>query len=294
MHPESLDNTIQLIKSLLPEFKELLSDIRQGHGFYNFPTQAIEILSKDGLPPWAVFYENHDRMKSLGMRALIGNENFDEFKQGIEGLSDSELASVREDIKSDLLNADLFDQRITEIAVPTEVSHSDTQSETMTDEQKTGLINTYLLMYTTITQITYYLALMSFGKSICALVDAAKQGDDRAFCHAVQIDKTILTDIPYFRKRLLRAQLGSEPMFLHSLALAIKGPILRKKLSFPLLMFVFAVIDDEGFLDLPLDELMEVCEQLGVYGREFGIEDTESLRKRRKYYRDQTGRQIQI
>lgn len=92
MHPESLNNTIQLIKSLLPEFNELLSDIRQGHGFFNFPTQAIEILSKDGLPLWAVFYENHDRMKPLVMRALIGNENFDEFKQGIEGLSDSEIA----------------------------------------------------------------------------------------------------------------------------------------------------------------------------------------------------------
>ena len=55
-----------------------------------------------------------------------------------------------------------------------------------------------------------------------------------------------------------------------------------------------AVLDDEGFLDMPLDGLMDVCQEIGVYGREFGIEDTESLRKRRKYYREQSGRQIRI
>ena len=59
-------------------------------------------------------------------------------------------------------------------------------------------------------------------------------------------------------------------------------------------MFVFALLDDEGFLEMPLNDLMAVCEDIGVYGREFGVEDTESLRKRRKYYREQTGRQIKI
>ncbi|MCP5345364.1 MAG: hypothetical protein R3F41_04900 [Gammaproteobacteria bacterium] len=138
------------------------------------------------------------------------------------------------------------------------------------------------------------MSLVTFGRHICDLVADAENGDDEAFCKAVQIDKTILFGIPYFHKRLIRAQLGSEPEFLHKLALALESPSLGRRISYPQLMFVFAILDDEGLLDMPLDELLTFCEELGVYGREYGVEDTESLRKRRKYYRDRTGRRILI
>ncbi|MGV3590887.1 MAG: hypothetical protein ACO1PZ_04305 [Gammaproteobacteria bacterium] len=136
-----------------------------------------------------------------------------------------------------------------------------------------------------------YLALMSFGRTMCDLVTSAKNGNDDDFCHAVQIDRTVLFGIPYFRQRLIRAQVGYEAEFLHKLGEAVKGSILRKKLSYPELMLVFAMLDDEGLLDMPLNELMDVCEELGVYGREHGTEDIDSLRKRRQYYRKMTGTQ---
>src|SRR5690606_3116099 len=122
--------------------------------------------------------------------------------------------------------------------------------------------------------------LMSFGRTMTTLVRLAAQGNDAAFCQAVQIDKTVLSGIPYFRQRLIRAQIGREPVFLAKLGRAIAGPINRKKFDYPELMLVFAMLDDEGLLDMPTNRLMDICEDLGVYGPEFGVEDADSLRKR--------------
>ncbi|MBL4571866.1 MAG: hypothetical protein JKY86_02185 [Gammaproteobacteria bacterium] len=290
MDKDSLTSTIQLIQNLLPDFEEFLSDIKLGHGFFNLSQPTIDMLSREGLSPWATFYEDPAKIKSLALHALVEPEEISE----ILNLSPDEQELYKEELKLEAINSELFDSSADDMEPATQ-EELEEQWNSMTDAEKIDSEKSYyLLVYSFITQMSYYLAIMSFGKSICDLVQEAKGGCDKAFCKAVQVDKTILTGIPYFRNRLLKAQLGSEPAFLHDLALAIEGPSLRSKLSYPKLMFVFAILDDEGFLDMPLDGLMDVCQEIGVYGREFGIEDTESLRKRRKYYREQTGRQIQI
>lgn len=294
MNKESLATTTLLIKSLLPSFKEFLSDVDAGHGFFNFPSPLIELFLKDGLPPWATYYEDPRKIKSLGTHTLIGHENISELRELFNSLSSQEQIEVKNNLNQTVLELDLLGDSPEDIDnLLEEETHKPKASKTE-DEESVGLQQLYLGMYSFITTMSYALALMSFGKSMCDLVKDAKKGDEDAFCNAVQVDKTVLTGIPFFQKRLIKAQLGSEPEFLHKLSLAIRGPSLGKKLSFPLLMFVFALLDDEGFLEMPLNDLMAVCEDIGVYGREFGIEDTESLRKRRKYYREQTGRQIKI
>lgn len=295
MNDSSLKNTILLIKILLPEFRDILDDIVKGHGYFNLPPRITSILTADNLPSWASFYDDPLKVKSLAAHAMLGPDKVKNVSSYLETCSEQEKQGIRESYKKTAVD-DQFD-----------VFFSDDLKDITDDDFRKAMLNTstmdegtrtkilkriYLLCYAFITQIHYYLAVMTFGKSICDLVKEAIAGDDDSFCKAVQIDRTVLFGIPYFQKRLIRAQLGSEPDFLNKLANAVKGRSLGQKLNYKELMFVFAILDDEGFLDMPLEQLMEVCQELGVYGREYGIEDVESLRKRRKYYRDQTGRQI--
>ena len=70
------------------------------------------------------------------------------------------------------------------------------------------------------------------------------------------------------------------------LSYRLKAPILQSKIRYKTLLLTFAILEDDGFLSgLPHDELLDICEDVGVYGKEFGIEDVGHIRKRLKDYR---------
>jgi len=125
---------------------------------------------------------------------------------------------------------------------------------------------------------------MTLGESIFDLALQAQNGNDKALFKVVQIDKTALHDMPCIRERITKAQLSSEGEFMRLLSNAIKAPSLRQKVRYPLLMLLFAILDEADLLNMPLDDLMDVCEEAEVYGESFGVFDKDSLRKRRSYY----------
>lgn len=127
------------------------------------------------------------------------------------------------------------------------------------------------------------LALMIHGKCMRQLVMEARNGDDRAFALAVQIDRTVLS-LKYFQNRINRAQLSRDYEFLDSVAYRIRNPAVRGKIRRRTLWLFFAVLDSEGLLNMPAEELLEMCEEAGVYGKEFGVGDANSLGKRRREY----------
>jgi hypothetical protein len=133
--------------------------------------------------------------------------------------------------------------------------------------------------------ITFFdiLSLMVHGKSLRQLVTAAKQGDDEAYYLAVQVDRTVLF-LPCFQDRLLQAQMSGDSQFLESLAYRIKNPIIRGKIRRRTLWLLFALLESESQLDMPLRELLELCIQVGAYGKEFGVGDENSLAKRKREY----------
>lgn len=135
-----------------------------------------------------------------------------------------------------------------------------------------------------------FLSLMSFGESIFVLVARASNGDDSALFKCVQVDKTTLVTLPRFRERLATAYLTSDKAFLSRLSAAIKAPAIGDRIKYPYLLLLFAMLDDSHLLDMSLDDLMDVCEEVGVYGAEHGVEDRDSLRKRRAYYWKLSGR----
>src|SRR3989338_11178198 len=61
----SLESTVRLIKSQLPEFDEITKIIRKAGGHLCFAEKIIQLLVLDGLPPWSSFYTDPIKLKSL-------------------------------------------------------------------------------------------------------------------------------------------------------------------------------------------------------------------------------------
>ncbi len=121
------------------------------------------------------------------------------------------------------------------------------------------------------------LALMIHRRSMCQLISDAKDGDDEAFCLAVQIDRTVL-QLPYFQQRLLKSQFTYDVDFLDKLSSRIRTPILQSKIQYRTLTLIFVLLDDMNILfDLPHRKLRDVCEEIGVTGKENGIDDVSTI-----------------
>lgn len=287
---QSLSNTIKLIKSQLPEFDKIVRDLRKSGGYLSLPDEIIDLLSTDGLPPWSSYYDDPSKLKSLAAKVLFGPKKIKKFERRISKLNKSERAKVRESLKAQILDSDQIAPEFDKITIPSEADFDLWLDEAINAKNTANLPSLYLMLYTMLTQIFFYLAVMTFGRSMTSLVQAAQKGDEGAFFAAVRIDKTVLFGVPYFRQRLLKAQIDGDSGFFGKLANAIRGTSLGSKLSYRRLMFVFVLLDDEGFLDLPLNQLLEICIEVGI----IGIDDPELLGKRRKYYKANAGRQIQF
>ena len=270
----SQELTIHTLQVLVPELDELLADFEANKGWLNLDSNIINLINKWGLA-WHTYYEDERLIRAVNTMMFF---DVDEIKEIHEKKKfDYAIYKLLEIHKE----ADEFD--FEEINDPQQLINDLESTDEKTKQQSLKLI--VILILGTLSSLFNYLALMLHGYSMCQLVAKAKDGDDDAFCKAVQIDRTVL-DLPFFKQRMLKAQLGNEPEFLKFLAYRIKTPILSGKIRYRTLWLTFAILDDEGLLDkLTHDQIFDICEQVGVYGKKYGIEEVGHLSKRLREYR---------
>lgn len=268
---ERLDNTIHLLKSLIPELDALIADMQKNGGWFTLDNLDLSPAIKNlKLENWAEFYLDEKAIRALPVLFLL---NEDELKNALKNPD-----QAKEDLKiasSILLEEDFF-----ELPDNAEEHFSLLSPEEQLFELKQASIG----ILTMILGLFNALSGMVHGTSLCKLVAQAKNGDDDALCKSVQIDRTILF-LPFAKERIIKAQLNNNGFFLEKLALKIKSPILGKKIKYRTLWLTLALLDDEGFLSLPHEEILNICEKIGVYGAEHGIEDVGHLRKRLTDYK---------
>ena len=130
------------------------------------------------------------------------------------------------------------------------------------------------------------ISVMVHGEKLTALVAQAKAGSDEAFCKAVQIDKRILTTIPYFKRRFERGTLEGDRNFTDALAYRLQCPPYKGKIRHKALWMTFAYLDLVGLLNsMPHQEILDLCDDAGVGGYANRIEDVKNLSKRLAEYR---------
>lgn len=154
------------------------------------------------------------------------------------------------------------------------------------DEDGKPITRQAVFLSAAIILIFNYFSCMVHRKSLFQLVELAKKGNDRALAKAVQIDKTCLTDIPYFRERMEELARQGDIEQLQKIARAKKKPIFQSGTELHSLYLVFSMLDAMGILEAfakDRERFADCCQSLGIYGPENDAVDVESFEK--TYYR---------
>jgi hypothetical protein len=108
-------------------------------------------------------------------------------------------------------------------------------------------------------------SLMTYQKSLSALVREAGEGDDRALFNAVRIDRSIMA-CPTIADRIARAEFAGDEQFFINLRNALKGPDAKHWQGQQDVRYAFAVLREVGF-DKLTDEQLETLfvDQLQIY-----------------------------
>lgn len=271
------ERAVRVLKAILPGYEEFLHEMAADGGWLNYPEKLRRAYLNLRLQ-WWTFYEDEPKLRSLSARMF---------------LSDEELQFLHIDGKVNEFVDNLisFSAEIDALEAPT---HEEWQAwakdyekefqEASEEKRKIMARQSAICLIVLVAGFLNHLALMLHGRTLCRLVADAKKGDDDAFCKAVQVDRTIL-NLPYFRERLIHAQLGKEPDFLNKLAYRLKTPILSGKIRHPKLWLTFAYLEDEGLFTLRHEQILDICRAVGAYN----ADDVGHLRKRLSEYRRQQG-----
>jgi len=276
---------IPFIKAAIPEFDWILSDMEENGGWLNLNENLIQTFIQLKLEWWKAY----DDEKLFNVYRALMVLDLDDLKaiktkEQAEELNKDIISELSEFIQSEeylelSTIKPLSDDEKEKLKKETEKMLSD-MSEQERIEYWRDISFYWLGFFCTFFDL---LSLMIHGKSLRQLVNEAKQGDDKSFILAAQTDRMVLY-LPYFQERLKRAQLGNDGVFLRELSYRIKNPLVRGKIKRRTLWLLFALLESEGQLDMPLSELLVLCEETGVYGDQFGIGDENSLGKRRREY----------
>jgi hypothetical protein len=283
MDNDDLKVTLMFIKECFPDLDWMISQINNHEGSLGFPKRFIDLFTYDGLSSWAYLYENPALMRGLVGLELLGRQRIHELAHEIKNLTGQGLLVKRREVTAEILK--LVQSGKFDISEEAKEEEQDDYINFLyrSPEHRTQFVQSFQAF---LPHVFQYLSLMTHGHTMTDLVRMAKAGDDKAFWMAVQIDRTVLFDIPYFSQRLIQVQLGDERDFLKKLSNAMKGKILGHSFPHRKLWLVFAILEDQGSLNMPLDQLLDVCIDLGVHG---GITDTNTFGKRRIAYISRKG-----
>lgn len=258
---------IDYLKASIAIYDKFLEMLEDNNGWLPLKSDVIEILSKLD-PPWRTFYEDKNRLEEDANYEYFSHKEVDaELLNNFLEESTEEFIQYKAELNS----------------LKGELEQANNQKDLSSDEHQNSQPQDLLSL--SIAGFFNILALMIHRRSMCQLISDAKDGDDEAFCLAVQIDRTVL-QLPYFQQRLLKSQFSDDAKFLDKLASRIHTPILQSKIRYRTLILIFALLENIDVLDiLPHEILLNICEKIGVTGGENGIDDVDKLRKRLYEYK---------
>lgn len=270
---------IEILQISIPELDEALTYLEKNGGWINLNENFISLVQKWDLN-WHTYYEDEKRLRTLSALMYFDVDELKNIKKedGYESLLNELLD----------LNDEVEDFSLDDLGSPEELIELFNNNS---EDEKNKTLQQFVIFFLGLLSTGFnFLALMLHGHTMCDLVSMAKGGDDNAFCKAVHVDRTVL-GLPYFKQRMIKAQLGNDQHFLNILAYQLKNPLHKGKIKYRTLWLTFLVLEDEGLLEsLSHEEIFNICEEIGVYGKDHGIEDIGHISKRLREYRRYQGK----
>jgi len=279
--------------TLAPECGEIFKAIRsKRNGWIKMP-EWLELARKySGLgDTYVTLYEAEPRINYCLIKAIFLEDTSEQIKQ-----FDNELAAISEVEKltilknfNDNLPIENIGNEIEAILSQLREAPEITQEEfdALPEEERISIIHR-MQFFLAFFYATFFngIALMVHGQKLTTLVPLALQGDKKAFCKAVQIDRNLLTGHPYFQDTYARLQTGETPNFLDDISRHLTRPPIQGRIRFPALYSLFATLDLFEWLDnFTAPEILDMCDEAELDRYQNRIEDEGYLNKRRLEYR---------
>lgn len=286
MEPFKLPQDIieKFIKSFIPEAMELVSFMRPLKAGDGFSFKLRQVLSNLKISNWAPLYQDPQNIVKIKLLMMMPPEE-------INALNDElKVLSIKDQTEWVVEFINGFMEHDWEEAAEDEVEK---KFEEMDDEEKAAYVSQLQRFFSFLMPNLFnYFSIMVHRKNIFQLVAEAMNGDDGSFLKAIQIDKTTLQTIPYFIERNRRAADEGDFKFQRQINTYRNKPIFVSRPRYPTLWLLLSVLEETNHLadyEADKDAFLDLCEELGVYGSKYGVEDVQSFSKRlREYKLDQS------
>lgn len=282
--PIDIETATSFLKHIVPEWEWLLRHIESGDGRLRFPPMVARAIVNLKIESYPLLYENEAAIGLIMLRAFMSEEEMIELNTQ---LTEQSLAERSRTLLELLVGVEDVEAMFELPKTPVEERCAQAQFDAMSEEDQAQAIK--IAQYLWVGFLAGFfqnVSIMVHGEKLTALVSRAKGGDDDALCKAVQIDKRILTRIPYFQQRLERATIEGDRDFLDGLAYRLQCPPYRGKIRHKSLWMAFSFLSMAGLLDiLTHTEILDLCNDVGVGGYKNRIEDVKNLSKRLAEFR---------
>lgn len=276
------------LKETIPEYEEMLVFIEKNGGWVNMPPEMIEMIDRLKLHNYPELYRSEETLAKMMLLAFMSVEEINALGAEIKQMSENEKVDCAQELVQFMGDAsDVFLESLPDTPVQEQAAKT-AFDKLGSEEQVKAVKQAQIAMLAFLAAFFNTIAIMIHGRKMTDLVQAAEQGDDDAYCLAVQIDRRILSALPYFKERHEKAISGVEIDFLDKLHYRLTNPLFRSKIRYKTLWLTFACLDESGYLDGSLKhrEILDICEEAGVGGSQNGIEDVGYLSKRLREYRE--------
>jgi hypothetical protein len=284
MQALDLASVAQLLRALAPESVWLLKHIESEDGYVRFPVVFVEVIQNLNIENYPELYESERLIGAMMIRAFFEPAEVEELESDFAAMSEVERGAAFRELTGAIEGV------ADGLAIPKTQREKQLAREAFEalseDEQKAATIFWRRFMMAFLAGFHQVLSLMVHGEKLTSLVAQAKAGDDKAYAKAVQIDKRIMSRIPYFQARLATADTLGDRSFTEMVGAHLQRPPYKGKIRHKTLYLAFAVLDMCGLLEtMKHREILDLCDEAGMGGYPSRIEDVKNLSKRLKEYR---------
>jgi len=292
MHPGMLadqplidrETAITLLRAAVPHWDGLLQIIEEDGGHLAWRPEVSALIGRLNLDGYVHLYEKPAAIGLFLITTLLGEEGAKEFDEQARAGSPEVRGAMMLDAMREL---EAFAEGVDFEPTPEMAAKREAEWSALTpDEQAAETTAAQHLFACIFAQFFDHLAVMVHGEKLSSLVAKAKAGDDQAFLKAIQIDKRILTELPYFKDRFHRAHTEGDTRFAAAIGRRQAAPPYVGKLTHKKVWLSFAVLESMWLLDrLTGPQLLDLLTEAGVIDDANPIDDVTNLNKLRAKYR---------
>lgn len=274
----------EFLHGMAPEWMWMLAKIEGEDGRLHFPPLVSRAIINLKIESYPLLYENEAAIGLIVFRAFMSQEELVEFDSMLTEQSPEERGQTLREMIDGLSD---FDQVFELPRTPAAERRAIAKFKALTkEEQAEGIRIAQHLWMGFLAGFFQCLSMIVHGEKLTSLVAQAKAGNDDAFCKAVQIDKRILTTIPYFKSRFEKGSLEGDQDFADALAYRLQCPPYKGKIRHKALYLTFAFLEQVGLLGtMKHREILDLCNEAGLDAHANRIDDVKNLSKRLAEYR---------